>query len=179
MDKERWTKREPARQEYTLITQETAVLSPLIEGIPAMLAERPQWVCWRLVERKGKKPTKVPYVADTDELASSTNLMTWRRFETAVAAYQTDRYHGLGFMICCADPFVFVDLDECRDRESGKLAPWARRIVDSLEGSYVEVSPSGEGVHILTRAVLKVGVNTKSIEVYGQDRFATITGRSP
>jgi len=38
------------------------------------------------------------------------------------------------------------------------------------------VSPSGRGVHLITKGVCKNGVNTKSVEVYGQDRFFTVTG---
>jgi primase-polymerase (primpol)-like protein len=40
----------------------------------------------------------------------------------------------------------------------------------------LEASPSGRGVHVITRGVCKDGVNTKSVEVYGQDRFFTVTG---
>ena len=80
-------------------------------------------------------------------------------------------------MFCSADPFVGVDLDDCRDPESGEIAEWAQKIIDSFTDIVLlEVSPSGRGVHLITKGVCKTGVNTKSVEVYGQDRFFTVTG---
>src|ERR671910_325004 len=108
----------------------TAVDPPIIENIPEQLTERPQWVCWRREMRDGK-PTKVRYTPSTERRASSTDLMTWRTFEDALAAYETGEppYDGIGFMFCSADPLAGIDLDGCRDPESGQLAPWAKKIV--------------------------------------------------
>jgi putative DNA primase/helicase len=162
-----------------VIDATTAVSPPVVENIPEQLAERPQWVCWRLEERE-EKTTKLPYTAGTEELASTTDLMTWRRFETAVAAYQAEpkRYDGIGFVFCSADPYVGIDLDDCRDPETGEVAPWAQRIRGKLaHAGYVEASPSGTGIHIITTGVQKEGKRYGDVEVYGQDRFFTITGR--
>jgi primase-polymerase (primpol)-like protein len=49
-------------------------------------------------------------------------------------------------------------------------------MINSVTEAYVEVSPSGTGIHIIACGVLKEGVKTKSVEVYGQDRFFTISG---
>ncbi len=156
----------------------TAIKPPLIENIPEQLTERPQWVCWRVVEREGKKPTKVPYTPGTERRASSTDLMTWRTFREALDAYEAGEppYDGIGFCFCSADPFVAVDLDDCRDLETGNVAPWAQKIIYSFSEAYVEISPSGTGIHIIACGVLKEGVKTKNVEVYGQDRFFTISG---
>src|SRR4051812_21449762 len=91
---------------------------PIIENIPGQLAERPQWVCWRTERREGK-PTKVPYTPGTERRASSTDLMTWRTFEDALAAYERGEppYDGIGFVFCSADCYVGIDLDDCRDPE--------------------------------------------------------------
>jgi putative DNA primase/helicase len=132
-------------------------------------------VSWRYEERDGK-PTKVPYTPGTERRASSTDLMTWRTFEEAVEALDTGRYDGIGFVFCSADPFVGIDLDGCRDAETGKLESWAEEIIESVTDKYVEASPSRCGIHVITRGVLKDGVNTTWIEVYGQDRFFTMTG---
>jgi putative DNA primase/helicase len=150
-------------------------LAVLLDGIPHELKRRPQWGNWRYEERGGK-PTKVPYTPGTNRRASSTDLMTWRTFEEAAEALDGGRFAGVGFFVCSADPFVGIDLDDCRDRESGQIAAWAQKIIDSVSDRYVEASPSGTGVHIITRGVLKDGVNTKWVEVYGQDRFFAFTG---
>ena len=111
-----------------MIKESTGLIVPIIENIPEQLSERPQWVCWRLEEREGKT-TKVPYVPGTDRWASSTDLMTWATFSEASAAYEAGNplaYHGIGFVFSSADPFVGIDLDDCRDPDSGKISPWAQ-----------------------------------------------------
>jgi putative DNA primase/helicase len=147
-----------------------------LDNIPEELRQRRQWLVWKLEERDGKL-TKVPYIAGGVGRAKSTDLLTWRTFEEAVQALETGRYSGVGFAFCSADPFVGVDLDNCRDPETGKIAEWAQKIIDSFTDIVLlEASPSGRGVHLITRGVCKDGVNTKSVEVYGQDRFFTVTG---
>ena len=72
--------------------------------------------------------------------------MTWRTFEEAVQALESGRYDGIGFVFCSADPFAGIDLDGCRNPESGEISPWARKIISSVKEGYVEISPSGLGV---------------------------------
>ena len=159
----------------------TPVQPPRIENIPGQLTERPQWVCWRVLEREGKKPTKVPYVPGTERRASSTDLMTWRTFSEALAAYEGGEppYDGVGFMFCSADPFAGIDLDKCRNPETGKVAEWAREIISSVKEGYVEISPSGTGVHVVVEGKVRGGGMRKGkLEMYGRGRFFTITGRT-
>lgn len=148
----------------------------LLGNIPEELRRRPQWVAWKLEKRDGKG-TKVPYIAGGVGRASSTDLMTWCTFDEAVQALKTGRYSGIGFVFCSADPFVGVDLDGCRDPETGDIEEWAQKIIDSFKDVVLlEASPSRCGVHLITRGTCKDGINTKSVEVYGQDRFFTVTG---
>jgi putative DNA primase/helicase len=156
----------------------TVVDPPIIENIPAQLTERPQWVCWRLETRDGK-PTKVPYTPGTERRASSTDLMTWSTFDQALAAYEAGEppYDGIGFVFCSADPFVGIDLDKCRDPESGEVEPWAQNIIDTFAAEgYVEASPSGTGVHIIVKGVQREGARRGRVEMYGQDRYFSVTG---
>jgi len=162
-----------------VIKETTAVSPPNTETIPDRLTERPQWVCWRLEEREGK-PTKVPYVPGTERRASSTDLMTWRTFSEALAAFETGEpmdYDGIGFVFSSADPFVGIDVDDCRDPESGMIAPWAKKIIARVQEGYVEVSPSGTGVHIIVCGTVRDGGMRKGpVEMYGRGRFFTVTG---
>jgi putative DNA primase/helicase len=173
-------------QEYTAVIKEkTAVNPPIVENIPEQLTERPQWVCWRLEERDGKQKTKVPYVPGTLRRASTTDLMSWRSFSEALEAYEAAEppYDGIGFVFSSADPFVAIDLDDCRDPESGEVAPWAKKIIDRVREGYIEVSPSHEGVHIILEGTVRGGGMRRRIhprgkvEMYGRDRFFTVTGR--
>lgn len=164
------------RQETSAPSLEPEFMAVHPEGIPQALKERPQWVVWRLEKRAGKN-TKVPYIAGGVGRASSTDLMTWRTFEEAIGALKAKRYDGIGFVFCSADPFVGVDLDDCRDPKSGEITQWAQKIIDSFNDVVLlEASPSGCGVHLVTRGTCKDGINTKSVEIYGQDRFFTVTG---
>jgi putative DNA primase/helicase len=102
-----------------------------LDCLPEELRQRPQWVVWKLEKRRGEdKPTKMPYIAGGVGRAKSTDLMTWRTFEEALQALGTGRYSGVGFVFCSADPFVGVDLDDCRDPESGEIAEWAQKIIE-------------------------------------------------
>jgi putative DNA primase/helicase len=161
-----------------MIQASTAVDPPSIENIPARLTERPQWVCWKLEERDDKM-TKVPYTPGTLRKASSTDLMTWRSFSDALEAYERSEppYDGIGFCFCSADPFAGIDLDDCRDPETGVVEEWAQKLIDSVQEGYVEASPSGTGIHIILEGVVRGGAVKKGlIEMYSQTRFFTVTG---
>ena len=171
-----------------MIKEATGLISPITENIPEQLAERPQWVCWRLETRDGK-PTKVPYTPGTERRASSTDLMSWAPFEEALAAYEAGKppYDGIRFVFCSADPFVGIDLDKCRDAKSGEVAPWVQSIISRVREGYVEASPSDTGIHIIVEGTARGGRMRKKvrlkgkvvgeIEVYGHGRFFTITGK--
>jgi putative DNA primase/helicase len=149
------------------------------ENIPDVLKTRPQWVCWRYMARNGKR-TKVPYSAISFEAADSTDLMTWATFEDALAALTVGNFDGIGFVFCSADPFVGIDLDNCRNPVSGEIEEWALEILQSFKNAvHVEVSPSGTGVHVITRARRKDGFKSGPVEAYGQDRYFTVTGVTP
>ena len=53
-------------------------------------------------------------------------------------------------MVTRDDPYVGIDLDDCRNPETGEIAAWAQEIIDRFD-SYTEVSPTGTGVRILIR----------------------------
>jgi primase-polymerase (primpol)-like protein len=168
-----------------MIEETTAVYSPLTENIPRELTERPQWVCWRYEECDGKPPTKVLYTSGTKRRAKSTDLMTWRTFAEALGAYEAGEppYDGIGFVFCSADPFVGIDLDNCRNPETGTITPWAQKIISRVQEGYVEISPSSTGVHIIVEGIVRDGGMQKKvpsdgkIEMYSRDRFFTVTGR--
>ena len=75
-----------------------------------------------------------------------------------------------------ADDLVGIDLDTCRDTETGQVNEFATSIVRELD-SYSEVSPSGRGIHIILRGTLPHGWRrTPGIEVYDRGRYFTVTG---
>lgn len=149
------------------------ILSVRTENIPEELKARPQWVVWQAV---GEKPDKVPYSARTGRKASSTDLLTWSTFEEALEACEHGDYDGVGYVFCSADPYVGIDMDDCRDPETGEVASWADEVVRAL-GGYAEVSPSGTGVHVIVRGKAP-NRRRGPVEVYSTERFFTVTGRA-
>jgi len=146
-----------------------------VSVLPEALREREQWVCWREEDRDGK-PTKIPVTPGAGGFASSTESDTWSDFETALEYTETEHADGVGFVFTDDDPIVGVDLDDCRDPETGDVDDAARDIIDRLD-SYTEVSPSGTGYHVLIKGELPEGRNRRgNIELYDTARFFTVTG---
>jgi putative DNA primase/helicase len=84
---------------------------------------------------------------------------------------------GVGFVFTEDDPYAGIDLDKCRNPETGEIDQWARKIVDALD-SYTEVSPSGTGLHIFVKATLPGRNNRKGpVEMYESRRYFTLTGK--
>ena len=146
------------------------------DSIPVELRERAQWVTWKSEERNGKA-TKVPYNARTGRLAKSTDPATWSTFEEAVRAYEQGGLDGIGFVFTDEDPFCGIDLDKCRNPETGELEEWASRIVQQLD-THTEISVSGKGVHLILKGKLRGKRNrTGRIEMYDHDRYFCMTGQ--
>lgn len=146
-----------------------------VKRIPQELKDLNQWHCWE--DRDG---VKVP-VQINGAPAKSNDPKTWSDFSTAGMA--SDVFSGLAFEI--TEPYCGVDLDNCLD-ENGKLKPWAMEIVARFSGvAYMEFSPSGTGIKLITRArkpegarcVHKFDGEKEQVECYDNRRFWAMTGK--
>ena len=148
--------------------------------IPLGLATLPQWVCWRLEpDPKGGKDRKVPYDPKTSLRASSTNPATWATLEAALAAKEQYTYSGLGYVFTKESGIVGIDIDHCRDSQTGALNEIAAAITQRLSGTYGEISPSGTGIHLFVQGDMPGKGNKNSetgVEMYAHSRFFTYTG---
>jgi len=148
-------------------------------NIPRELRERRQWVQWASIERGGKA-TKVPK-HPSGSMASSTDPTTWSGFSEVGGQ--------IGFVFSTEDPYIGIDLDGCRNMETGKLDDWAKEIVLRC-GTYGEVSPSGSGVKLfgVTDAIWNhknkvelpgdgYGPKKPGIEIYDCGRYFAVTGQ--
>lgn len=133
--------------------------------VPAELRQLPRWIRHR---------NKVPMTVQGWS-ASSTKPATWTDYQAAATAKVGD---GLGFVLN-GDGIICIDLDHCFD---GKPNAEAQALIDSLPETYIEVSPSGHGLHIWGYAKLEQGRrftrNGLSVEVYPNGRYITVTGRA-
>jgi putative DNA primase/helicase len=151
-------------------------LEVVADAIPEEMRMRTQWVCWRYALDEKGMWTKHPYNPRSGRRASHSDLLTWNAFEEVLEAYEAGRYDGVGFVFCSGDPYTGIDLDGCRDPESGEIEPWAAQIVQTFD-TYTELSPSGEGIHVIVMGSLPGrGGKRKHIEMYDMRRFFTFTG---
>lgn len=164
-----------------------------LDRIPAELKARPQWVLWRGADRLDPqtgevKLNKIPVDPQTLDNADTTDPTTWGICEQCVAAFPVAleeweqanpsvyRGGGIGFVFATDDPYVGVDLDHCRDPNTGQIDAWAQAHIDAL-ASYTEITPSGTGVHILVQGTLPPrGRRKGAVEMYSYARFFTMTG---
>lgn len=128
-------------------------------SLPLEMINSPRWV-----RHDRKRPT-----TSTGRAASSTDARTWTTHALASASPIGD---GLGFVL--GQGIACLDLDHCL--VDGELARWAQAIVDSVPGAYVEVSPSGTGIHIWGRAPEGPGTVLGNVECYSVGRYITVTG---
>ncbi|MEV0608112.1 bifunctional DNA primase/polymerase [Polymorphospora rubra] len=131
--------------------------------MPAELRARDRWVR----HDRAKRPLTV-----TGAPASSTNPSTWTTYAKAKASTAGV---GLGTVLD-GDGVVVLDLDGCI--VGGKLTSAAARLVALAGSTYVEISPSGHGLHIFGRSdVFTGGRRLPGVEVYATGRYVTVTGR--
>ena len=158
-----------------------------IGNVPDELQNEVCWVLWRSIIRNDK-PCKVPWSV-YDQAASSTDPATWAAFDSVVMRF-TEGYHaGIGFVFAKDGPYCGVDLDGCRNPQTGEIDDWAIPWIRGLN-SYCEVSPSATGVKIFCRSSLHLkGINQKiyqpnrygkepGIEVYTSGRYFAVTGQA-
>ena len=149
------------------------------ESIPSALQNLPQWVVWRWFWAADKgKWDKPPLQSHGGNAASSTNQKTWSPHEDAMNTYivHGDKFDGIGFVFAKHNHLVGIDLDHCRNPETGNVDPWAQQIIDTF-ATYTEVSPSGTGIHLIAQGNLPgKGIKTAQGEMYDTGRYLTITG---
>jgi putative DNA primase/helicase len=153
------------------------------DGVPSTLRGREQWICWQYQWADDRDEwTKVP--KDTSGgYASTTDSDTWTSFSDALdyherAGTDTD---GLGFVFSESGTVAGVDLDDCRDPDTGDLEDWAADVLDTVP-TFAEVSPSGTGLHLYLLGFVP-GDNRADIpdapghiEMYDSGRYFTVTG---
>lgn len=167
-------------------------------AFPAELTQRPQWLVWRYVKKPGqKKPAKMPYYATTGELRGwplgkpkdgnptdaqpqvdqghpldREHLVTF--IDALEAMDDLGGFDGVGFAFLPGDGLIGIDLDIHGDPEKRARAD---AIVKAC-ASWSEVSPSGEGVHIIVAGETETFKhNGIGIEVFCGRQFFTMTGR--
>lgn len=149
----------------------------------------PNWVCWRWelkVNRQGvgcwTKPPVQPH--PPYRYARNNDASTWGTYEEALSAFIAGQCDGIGFNLFGTEVAAF-DIDNCRDPETGVIAPAALALVHR-SGSYTEITVSGTGLRIIGRGCgeelhrkQKVRNTLVEVESYRKaKRYIVITGHS-
>lgn len=162
-------------------------------ALPADLKGLPNWVGFRLswvTDKQGKrKLRKVPVdgaIPNDSKNGKTKAVDTWRSFAAAQQLLARGAAHVLGFALPSDQSITGIDLDHCL-RAGDTLAAWAEPIVARFAGhTYIEVTPSGEGLRIYVHAH-KPGTECKrvldaasdgAVELYDHARFFTVTGHA-
>jgi putative DNA primase/helicase len=174
----------PRNRKNSILQAETSpkTLPVADDKIPPEMAKTRRWIGWRW-QRPKDRWTKVPVSLKSGKPIDAANTgkghMTLAEFSTIK---QSPNISGLGFTL--GDGFAGIDLDNCRDPETGELAGWAQAIIAEL-GSYTEVSPTGTGVKVFGLASSgdwpekwsRKHYQDGEFEVYTTGRYFCVTGQ--
>lgn len=91
------------------------------------LRQRPHWLVWDYewnpIKEKWDKP---PKSARTGGAGSSTNRETWCSYDQAADFAARKGLAGVGFALAGDGKHSGIDLDGCRDPETGEFNKWAQ-----------------------------------------------------
>ena len=139
------------------------------QKIPKELTQLNQWVCWKKINKKDGKATKIPINPYNGRNAKSNDKRTWSDFITAINSVGLFDLDGIGFMFDAG--YFGVDLDDCSDSLKTEF-------INELQ-SYTEISQSGNGIHIICKGKLPEGNRRRNnVEMYDSGRFFVMTGNS-
>ena len=109
-----------------------------------------------------------------------TTRATWGPYEAAAKMAGCD---GTGLVLTGLAEVAALDLDNCRDPETGRIAPWAHALCERAQ-SYTEITPSRRGLRIVgiaaglepTTCALPQGEG-QQVEIYagGATRYITVS----
>lgn len=157
-------------------------VAPPFVGLPNLAAlrelqDQPQWLAWDYAWKEDKqKWDKPPIDAKTGYSGSSTDPATWGSYARVAQHVERNHLAGVGYALTKDEERSGIDLDKCRNRETGALQSWAQIVVDFAE-TYTEVSPSGEGLRLFVRGKTETVKNDAAhVEIYPDGRYLTITG---
>lgn len=139
------------------------------EAIPQELRDLPQWANWH--------GDKVIRNSRTGGNGSSTNPATWTTFTQAHKANPRQ----LVFIFAPDDGLVGLDVDDCRDAETGELDERVLDLLDQFPHIYWEISLSGTGLHGIGYGELpeaQSGKHPKGIGVFHHSRYFVMTGQT-
>lgn len=119
------------------------------EGVPEEIRAKRQWMIWDSSAETDRRPFGWDDARGTLDFSGSWKEPTdWLTFEDALEAASTKETYGIGYVFRENDEYVPLDVDGCFD-DNGDLKDWVPDLDRFREETYIEFSPSGDGLHIL------------------------------
>jgi len=142
------------------------ILDDIRQQVPNQILELPQWV--------NHDTNKVPFNPTPPyRKASIINPLSWGTFSQAAENVERGIQPGVGFVFN-GKGIVGIDLDKLITA----TAKWEAQDLVRRCGSYAEISPSGNGIHIIGQGHLAgTGIKKAWIEIYDRARYFTVTGK--
>lgn len=155
-----------------------------MQSLPAPLAAMAayrQFMCYALVPSTTEpgKMDKLPMSPHTGQVCSAHDPAAWTTAEHACqVATAWGSSFGVAFVFTAQDPFWFVDIDKCR-LPDGSWSPIAHELIGMFPGAAVEISQSGNGLHIFGCGTAPPHAKKNAalkLEFYTELRFVALTG---
>jgi len=127
------------------------------------------------------KTDKFPCDFRTGKVANAHDANIWTDSQTALAsALNYGPNHGVGFVFTEADPFFFLDIDDCLQSDN-TWSPLATSLCAQFNGAAMEVSKSNRGLHIFGTYSAPIPAHACKntdlhLELYHVGRFVALTG---
>lgn len=157
----------------------------IFDNIPTELKNHSRWIAWhgepKPTPENPNKLNKIPISPGIGYNAKSNDPNTWGSYRDATerlamgVATDGRKIDGVSFML--GDGWAGIDIDNCRNPETGEIADWALKQIKRFN-TYMEISPSGRGIKIFgtVRQSRNRGKRRGNIEVYDRRWQFTVTG---
>ena len=156
------------------------IKTPNYQNIPDELKTIPNWVNWRYENKPGRdKLTKPPLNPIGLQYAKPNDPATWGTFGSVCGNLYNHPDIGIGFHLGTPDrPTGYMGIDLDHVMTDGRITDTAALEIFETLDSYTEITPSGDGLHILIKAdVTEDRAKRKgNIEIYRTGRYLTMTG---
>lgn len=149
------------------------------KAIPDEMRHQKSWCLWAL-EMKKDRMTKVPYQVNGQH-SSTTDSDKWNTLQACCDTLDRSphsKYNGIGFVLNIYQGLVFIDLDH--HLIDGKPDETATMFLDAFPDTYMEISQSGEGLHLFVHGAVPHAVKNggAGVEMYNTGRYCACTFNS-
>ena len=137
--------------------------------LPKEIKKLKRFIDWRKEDSNGKI-TKLPFSLIDGKSIGWNKEVRWLSFNEI-----SDKEQDLGFVLS-NDGIICIDLDHAISKAG--LSPMAKDIVEAFKGTYMEISQSGQGIHIFCKGEIADNIIRPSdgIEIYKDNRYIALTG---